>query len=162
MPITSAKARGPVIHPSMPQHSPSTFTKAHMQESFPRPGMKHPPQLSAFTNSIPVGRTFRSGLRNSSLTDSLPESYENMSTDSWSGKHLSSHSTVDTPQPSMMYASPAYGMPFNDWNFTGMPNVSKPSKSDGSKQPRQVVVTLREDQLGQLVRTTASRLSLLE
>ncbi|KAJ4358129.1 uncharacterized protein N0V89_002708 [Didymosphaeria variabile] len=137
------------------QHSPTMFVRPRNPDPFPRPGAD-PPHLSQFPRPTMGGKPKPTGLWDSSLED-FPGGYDNMSTDTWSTKRTSSHSTLDTSMPDMLYASPINGQPGDPWTILNAPHELQAGKNEAGKQTRrekgnrQVVVTLREDQLGRLV-----------
>lgn len=118
--------------------------------------------MSRFPKPIMGRRLRRSGLWDSSLEDtvtgSFSGSYEDISTDSWSTKRTSPHSIVDNSMPEILYASPVFGHSGGDPWATMHPQYDFQAGVNGGggqtqreKDSRQVVVTLRDDQLGQLV-----------
>lgn len=142
-----------VVRPLLSQPSPSMFMRSRNTDPFTRPSTD-PLHVPDFPRPVMGSKMRRLGLWDSSLDDS---SYDDLSMDSWSTKRTGSHSTLDTSMPDMLYAAPMFRQPGDAWTMLNTPHDLHAGKNDGSKQTqrekgaRQVVVTLREDQLGQLV-----------
>ncbi|KAF2450690.1 hypothetical protein P171DRAFT_516518 [Karstenula rhodostoma CBS 690.94] len=145
-----------VARPLLSQPSPSMFTRPRNTDPFNGPSTDPPPHHPRFPRPMMGGKMRRSGLWDSSLEDSSA-AYDDLSLDSWSKKRTSSHSTLDTSMPDMMYASPIFGQPGDAWTMPNTFHDSQAGKNDIGQQTRRekgtrhVVVTLREDQLGQLI-----------
>ncbi|KAJ4292593.1 hypothetical protein N0V90_009256 [Kalmusia sp. IMI 367209] len=145
------------VRSSLSQHSPSTFTRPQNPDTYARSKTDPPPHLSQFRKLTTGGKAFQTGFWDPSFADSFSESYEDMNMDSRSTKRTNSHSTLNTSMPDMLYASPVFGKPEDTWTMMDTPYELEGEKSGGSKQPRrdkgtrQVVVALRDDQLGQLI-----------
>lgn len=143
---------------SLLQHSPTLFARPRNPELYVRPNTDPPPYISQFPKPAMDERTKGSSLWESSLDDSglLSGSYEDTSTDTLSTKRTNPHVT-DTSMPDLLYASPIFGQYGESWNSASAPYEYHASGNGDSKQTRrekgarQVVVALREDQLGQLV-----------
>lgn len=140
--------------PSLSQPTPSIFTRQCNTDPFVRPSTDPPPpSLPQFPRPMMGGRSRRPAFWDSSLEDS---SYDDLSMDSWS-KRTSSHSTRDASMPDMLYASPVFGHSGDAWMASNTPHNYQAGKDNVGQQTRrgkgarQVVVTLQEDQLGQLV-----------
>jgi hypothetical protein len=138
------------------QHSPSMFARPRNADPFVRTNTDPPLYLSQLPKPIMGGKIRRPGLWNSSLED-CSGAYDDMSLESWSSKRTNSHTNLDTSMPDMLYASPIFGQPGDTWTTLNAPHDLQMGKHDVGKHTRretgarQVVVTLREDQLGQLV-----------
>lgn len=114
---------------------------------FARP-RTHPPQFSQFPKPPGKGHPM--------VGPSL-DAYEDMSVDSWPPRQPSSHATADMAMPDMDYTTSGCGHAEYSWRPTDTPNSydhmhnSLSSQGRQEKNNRQVVVTLRDDQLGQIV-----------
>ncbi|KAL5396116.1 hypothetical protein PMIN02_003477 [Paraphaeosphaeria minitans] len=143
-----------MARPFLPQPSASIFTRPRNADPFTQPSTYPPPHVPQFPRPIMGGKLRRSGLWEPSLENSF---YDDLSMESWSTNRTSSHSTLDPSMPDMLYASPIFGQTGDAWAISNPPHELQTGKRDFSKQtrrekgPRQVVVTLGEDQLGHLV-----------
>jgi hypothetical protein len=87
------------------------------------------------------------------------DTYDAMSMDSWPTRQPSSHIAADIDNSDMHYTTSGFGRPENSWramnsqhDYDQAQNMTT-CQERHEKKGRQVVVTLRDDQLGQIVRT---------
>jgi hypothetical protein len=135
--------------------SKSTFARPHNPEPN-RKSNSHLPSISHFAKP-PVGLrgNGRAGIWDDTFS-SLGDSTDDVSIDTWSTKRTTSDSTGDMPMPDYMYtlSHPSRqgipwirSMPQYDHSASTEWDDHRPRKEKG----RQLVVTLRDDQLGQII-----------
>lgn len=155
------KVTGDRVRPAMVQRYPSPFPRPNNPEPYARSNTGLPSHPSQLHKSTAAWSLRHSGRWDSSLEDSgIISGDEHMSTDSWPMKRMNSYSTGDVSMPDLLHASPVFGHNTDSWtprNVQSQMQAAKHNDGQSSRQEtgsRQVIVTLREDQLGQLVRCT--------
>ncbi|KAF2681044.1 hypothetical protein K458DRAFT_344276, partial [Lentithecium fluviatile CBS 122367] len=126
------------------RQSQSTITRPRNPEPYARP-RTDPPQFSQFPK--PPGR--------SHLAEHFADTFDEMSMDSWSTRQPSSHSIADISMSDLNYSTPLFSHAEYLWRTTN-PQQSHdhgqaPTGNHPRQEKRQVVVTLRDDQLGQII-----------
>ncbi|OAG00843.1 uncharacterized protein CC84DRAFT_1262932 [Paraphaeosphaeria sporulosa] len=127
-----------VARPFLSQLSPSVLMRPRNTDPFTRPSTDPPLHLPQLPRPTMGGKIRRSGLWDPSFGDS-------------------SYDDLNASMPDMLYASPIFGQTGDPWTKSEAPEDLQAGKVDLRKQTRrergvrQVVVTLREDQLGQLI-----------
>ncbi|RAR02133.1 binding post-transcriptional regulator [Stemphylium lycopersici] len=152
---TKVPASGGDIHMQSPlaQSSKSMSARPRETELSRRPNA-HLPLISHFLKQ-PMGSICngRAGIWDDNFS-SLGDSADDISMDTWSTKRTTSGSTGDYTMPDYTYTStPSFNGP--PW----MRNMSRYSQSEGTdwndrprkEREKQLLVTLREDQLGQII-----------
>ncbi|KAF2638362.1 hypothetical protein P280DRAFT_509100 [Massarina eburnea CBS 473.64] len=122
-------------------------TKVHDFAAPTRPRTDPPPQFSQWPK--PPSRGPRHGTWDTSMQDSFGDSgFDSISMDSWS---KGAHSMTDFSMPDL-YAS-GFTKPGDPWESVPPydQKADKIPESNRQKSGRQVLVTLRDDQLGQLI-----------
>jgi hypothetical protein len=84
------------------------------------------------------------------------DTYDDISMDSWPTRHPSSHTTADITMPDLNYTTSGFGHADYSWRPTESRHSFERTRNSTGSQGRQeknkaVVVTLRDDQLGQIV-----------
>lgn len=91
------------------------------------------------------------------MAESFGDTFDHMSMDTWSTKRTSSHGTGDISMTDFMYPPTSFANPTDAWNSSSTQYDQDASRFWEGNQPRrdrkarQVIVTLRDDQLGQLI-----------
>lgn len=144
---------------SLSQHSPSVFARSRLTEPFTRPSTNPPHLFSQFPRPVAAWNARRLARWDPSLEDSgiAFGSQEAMSMDSWPTTRNNSHSIGDTSMPDFLYASPVAGQNADScsslnpgFEFQAIRGgEGKQTVRDMDAQP--VLVTLQDDQFGQLV-----------
>ncbi|KAF1971578.1 hypothetical protein BU23DRAFT_569745 [Bimuria novae-zelandiae CBS 107.79] len=144
---------------SLSQLSPALLARPRNPEPFIRPSTDPPPHLSQFPKPTTDARRRQSKFWDPPFQDSglFSGCYDDSRADSWSTKRTTSQSTLDTSMPDLLYASPVFDQPGDPWSSMNPPyQFQMGGHADGKqtrreKGARQVVVTLRDDQLGQII-----------
>jgi hypothetical protein len=137
---TEARALSPLSNPPRP-----IFTRPRNPEPYARP-RTDPPQFSPFLKPL---------RRNHKLPKPCTDTFDEMSLDSWSTKQASS---ADVSMPDMFHTASLLGHHDYPWRAMNPQHNHDQGQNSVGNQPkpekstRQVMVTLRDDQFGQLVR----------
>ncbi|KAF2868672.1 hypothetical protein BDV95DRAFT_499738 [Massariosphaeria phaeospora] len=149
---TEARAQSPIAKPSDTSHA-----RPHNPEPYARRRTDAPPQYGRFPRPPGGGGRGRVGVWEDSSNEFTGDSFEDVSMmDSWSTRRTSSNSITDVSMPDFMFVSPVAAKPRNNWNsstthFDQGSNNKWAEIRPRKERERQVVVALRDDQLGQLV-----------
>ncbi|KAF2798951.1 hypothetical protein K505DRAFT_295483 [Melanomma pulvis-pyrius CBS 109.77] len=148
---------GQIESPLMTQYI-SPFARPSNPEPFARPKTDPPPQISHLRRPPVEGRgRIKVAPWDQTMTASLGNSLDDVSMDTWSTKQSTSTSNTDASMPDILFASPLSMRGRNSWR-----NPPKEFDRERSKHweenrssmrggEKHMVVTLREDQFGQLV-----------
>ena len=140
---TNNHTRSPLARQSQP-----AFSKPRNFEPYARP-RTDPPQFTQLHKPPARGHT---------TFEPCNSTYDDMSVDSWPMRQTSSHTPGDSGMLDVQYMTSGFGHAEYPWRPTDSQHDYDQAKNHTNSQARQennnrqVVVTLRDDQLGQIVR----------
>lgn len=135
-------------HSPLSRQPQPTFARPQNPDPYARP-RTDPPKSSHF--SKPPRRGYP-------MVEPCTDTYDDMSVESWPTRQSSSHAAADVSMSDMNYTTSRLGHQEYSWRSTaphhGDIQAQNPTTGQArqEKNNRQVVVTLRDDQLGQIVR----------
>lgn len=143
--MTEPSSKSPPLH-----HSPSAFARPRNPEPFARP-RTDPPKFSRFPKPPGI---------NHGVADPFNDPFDDIGLESWTPRQTSSQGTGDISMVDMGYSASTFKSHNYPWQTCDTQHAQDqrpdPTNSHArqEKNARQVIVTLRDDQLDQIVSAT--------